>query len=76
MFIIYLNTQINWNNETIIYLFYIDLILLLKLIPLKAAATRRLRDLNLNTGLIVISFIPVVNVIFEILLLFKKGKKI
>ena len=73
-FIFYLYTNTNWNDDTIIYLFYIYLIILLKLIPTKAAATRRLRDLNQNTGLILITFIPILNIVFEFALLFIKGK--
>lgn len=69
---LYANT--NWNDETIINLFYIYIILLLKLIPIKAAATRRLRDLNKNTGLILVTFIPILNIVFEFALLFIKGK--
>jgi uncharacterized membrane protein YhaH (DUF805 family) len=72
--IFYLYNNTNWNDDTLIYIFYIYLILLLKLIPIKAAATRRLRDLNQNTGLIFITFIPIINIVFEIALLFIKGK--
>lgn len=74
IFILYLNEKTNWHDKTIIYLFYIYFILLLKLIPINAAKTRRLRDLDLNTGLILISFIPIVNMFFDLFLLFKKGR--
>jgi uncharacterized membrane protein YhaH (DUF805 family) len=72
--ILYLNSKKSLDDKTILYLFYICLIFLLKLIPMMAAATRRLRDLNLNTGLVIIIFIPILNLIFEIFLMTKKGK--
>jgi uncharacterized membrane protein YhaH (DUF805 family) len=72
--ILYLNSKKSLDDKTILYLFYICLIFLLKLIPMMAAATRRLRDLNLNTGLVIIVFIPILNLIFEIFLMLKKGK--
>ena len=64
-----LNLNVNLDDKTIIYLFYIRLIQLLKFIPIQAAITRRLRFLNLNTALIFINYIPLVGIIFEILLI-------
>ena len=69
-----LYTRINLDNEEILNLFYIYLILLLQFIPMQAVATRRLRDLNINTTLIIINFIPIVSLIFKIYLAVAKPK--
>ncbi|WP_367754605.1 DUF805 domain-containing protein [Flavobacterium sp. WC2430] len=69
-----LYTDINLDNEKILNLFYVDLILLLQFVPMQAVATRRLRDLNLNTTLIIINIIPVVSLLFKIYLSVAKSK--
>lgn len=76
VFLLCLSSKTNWNNESVINLFYICLILLVTFIPIVAATTRRLRDLNVNTVWIIINFIPIVNIVFNLLLLFLKSKKI
>lgn len=63
-----LYSKINLDNEKILNLFYVDLILLLQFVPIQAVATRRLRDLNLNTTLIILNIIPVISILFKIYL--------
>lgn len=63
-----LYSRINLDNEKILNLFYVDLILLLQFVPMQAVATRRLRDLNLNTTLIILNIIPIINILFNIYL--------
>lgn len=69
-----LYSRINLDNEEILNLFYVDLILLLQFIPMQAVTTRRLRDLNINTTLIIINFIPIISLIFKIYLAVAKPK--
>ena len=69
-----LYSRINLDNEGILNLFYIYLILLLQFIPMQALATRRLRDLNINTTLIIINFIPIISLFFKIYLAVAKSK--
>ena len=71
---LHLYSEINLDNEKILNLFYVDLILLLQFIPMQAVATRRLRDLNINTTLIIINFIPIVSLLFKIYLSLAKPK--
>ena len=73
-YILELHANTNWNDKTILNLFYIYIIVLISFIPIQAATTRRLRDLNLNTGWIIINLIPTVNLVFSIILLIVKGK--
>lgn len=73
-FALYLNSKVDLNNEKILYLFYDCLIILLVLVPMQAAATRRLRDLNANPTFIIFNFIPVLNIGFAIFLLLAKSK--
>lgn len=68
MIMISLYSRINLDNEEILNLFYVDLILLLQFIPMQAVATRRLRDLNINTTLIIINFIPIISLFFKVYL--------
>lgn len=63
-----LYSKINLDNEKILNLFYVDLILLLQFVPMQAAATRRLKDLNLNTTLIILNNIPIISILFKIYL--------
>ena len=74
-YILNLNANTNWNDKTVINLFYIYFLILISFIPIQAATTRRLRDLGLNTAWIIINFIPALNLIFAILLSILKGKK-
>lgn len=71
---LHLYSEINLDNEKIINLFYIDLILLLQFVPMQAVATRRLRDLDLNTSLIILNVIPVISFLFKIYLSIAKPK--
>ncbi|MFL9831511.1 DUF805 domain-containing protein [Flavobacterium sp. ST-87] len=65
---LHLYSEVNLDNEKILNLFYIYLILLLQFIPMQAVVTRRLRDLSINTTLIIINFIPILSLIFKIYL--------
>ncbi|MBD0725021.1 hypothetical protein B6A10_07505 [Flavobacterium sp. L1I52] len=69
-----LYSKINLDNEKILNLFYVDLILLLQFVPMQAVATRRLRDLNLNTTLIIVNVIPIISILFKIYLTVAKSK--
>ncbi len=71
----FLNSNTNWSDRTIINLFYLNLILLLRLIPMKAVVVRRLRYLKQSVGLVILSFIPIVNLVFEVTLIFMVGKE-
>ncbi|WP_413614219.1 DUF805 domain-containing protein [Flavobacterium sp. N2013] len=73
--ILYLKSNLSLNDKTIINWFYILLILNIYYIPIQAATTRRLRDLGINSLLIIFSFIPIFNIFFKLFLLFKKTKK-
>ena len=73
LFVIDLYKKMNFNNETVINLFYIWIILNFFFIPIQAVTTRRLRDVDINRGLVILNFIPIINVFFKIFLLFKKG---
>ena len=73
--ILYLKSNLSLNDKTIINWFYILLILNIYYIPIQAATTRRLRDLGINSLLIIFSFIPIFNIFFKLFLFFKKTKK-
>jgi uncharacterized membrane protein YhaH (DUF805 family) len=70
----YLNANKNYADKTVLYQFYASLIFLITFIPIQAATTRRLRDIQINTGWIFVNFIPVVNFLFKIYLCFPKSK--
>lgn len=69
-----LNRNINLDNEKILNIFYCCLIILVTFVPMQAATTRRLRDLNANPAFVIFNFIPVLNIVFTIFLLFAKRK--
>ncbi len=69
---IHLHENINLDNEKILNFFYICFIILFTFIPIQAATTRRLHDLNVNTTYLIFNFIPVLNVVFKIFLLLAK----
>jgi len=70
----YLDSHKSLNDKTILYLFYTCGILLLTFIPIQAVTTRRLRDLNINGGWIVINLIPILKVPFKVYLLIAKHR--
>ena len=72
--ILYLSSKIKWIDRTIINLFYINLIFLLTFIPFQAVTTRRLRDLNISINLVVLNFIPIINILFKIYLTFASNE--
>jgi len=74
LFAIYLFANFSLDDATIIHLFYNLLIILITLIPIQSATTRRIRDLDINCGYIFINFIPIVNIIFKVCLLTIKGR--
>lgn len=69
-----LHRNINLDNEKILNIFYTCLIILMTFVPMQAATTRRLRDLNANPTFVVFNFIPILNIAFTIFLLFAKKK--
>lgn len=71
-----LASKISINEyETLIYLFYINLIIGFSTVPFLAVCTRRLNFLNYPSYLIFLIVIPFINQIFAILLLFIKKRK-
>lgn len=69
-----LHRNINLDNEKILNIFYTCLIILMTFVPMQAATTRRLRDLNANPTFVLFNFIPILNIAFTIFLLFAKKK--
>lgn len=67
-----LQRNINLDNEKILNIFYTCLIILVTCVPMQAATTRRLRDLNANPTFVIFNFIPILNIAFTIFLLFAK----
>lgn len=67
-----LQRNINLDNEKILYIFYTCIIILMTFVPMQAATTRRLRDLNANPTFVIFNFIPILNIAFTIFLLFAK----
>ena len=74
--ILYLDNHKNLNNRTVMYMFYSYLIYLITFIPIQAITTRRLRDLRINGGWIIINFIPIINIPFKVYLLIAKSKEV
>jgi uncharacterized membrane protein YhaH (DUF805 family) len=72
--LIVLYANVSLDNRSILNLFYVYLILLLKLIPLQVAVTKRLRDVGINPVFIFINFIPIISLIFRLYLSFAKEK--
>ncbi len=72
--VLYLNKNVSLDDRTVIYLFYIYLIILIFFIPIQAVTTRRMRDIGINGGWIFLNFIPIVNVIFKIYLCLANSK--
>jgi uncharacterized membrane protein YhaH (DUF805 family) len=70
---LYLKTD--WNDRTIVNLFYIWLIVLITFIPIQAVTIRRLRNLKINGGLIFINYIPGIKILFKLYLMLAKAKK-
>jgi len=74
---IFLHQTINLDNEKVLNFFYICFIILFTFIPIQAATTRRLNDLNANPAYLIFNFIPILNFVFKIfLLLAKRNRKI
>lgn len=67
-----LQRSVDLDNKKILNIFYTCLILLMTFVPMQAATTRRLRDLNANTTFVIFNFIPILNIAFTIFLLFAK----
>ena len=67
-----LHHNINLDNEKILNIFYSCLIILVIFVPMQAATTRRLRDLNANPTFVLFNFIPILNIVFTIFLLLAK----
>ena len=67
-----LRNNIDVNSQNILNLFYALLIVNFILVPINAVSTRRLRAIGLNTALIYLNFIPMLNILFRLYLLFKK----
>jgi uncharacterized membrane protein YhaH (DUF805 family) len=74
LFALYLNENKSLDDKTIIYIFYVNLIILMTFIPIQAVTTRRLRDLKINRGFIFINFIPLINIFFKLYLAIAKRK--
>ena len=72
----YLSKKMNFKDETIMNLFYVWIILNFIFVPINAVCTRRLRDIGINSVIIFLNFIPIINIFFRVFLLTKKGKKI
>jgi len=70
----YFVQKINYNNEQIMNLFYVYLILNLIFVPMNAVSSRRLRHIGINTVMVFLNVIPVVNIVFRLYLLIKRGK--
>ncbi len=70
-----LHQTINLDNEKILNIFYCCFIVLLTFVPMQAVTTRRLRDLNSNPSFVIFNFIPVLNNVFILFLLFAKRIK-
>lgn len=64
--------DVNLDNEKILNLFYVCLIILIIFVPMQAATTRRLRDLDANPTFIIFNFIPILNLAFIFFLLIAK----
>ena len=76
-FLIYfLKQNASINDKSVINLFCIWIILNVTFVPIQAVTTRRLRDVGIKESIIIINFIPIINIVFRIFLLFKKGKKL
>lgn len=71
---IYLQRNVNLDNEKILNIFYTCLIILMTFVPMQAATTRRLRDINANPTFVIFNFIPVLNIAFTIFLIIAKKK--
>ena len=76
IYVLHLNKNMSFENETVYNLFYTWIILNFIFVPINAVSTRRLRDIGLNCGLIFLNFIPIVNIFFRVFLLTKKGKEL
>jgi uncharacterized membrane protein YhaH (DUF805 family) len=63
---------IDLDNEKILNLFYVCFIILMIFVPMQAATTRRLRDLDANPTFVIFNFIPILNLVFIIFLLIAK----
>lgn len=69
-----LHRNVNLENEKILNIFYNCLIILIIFVPMQAATTRRLRDLNANPAFVFFNFIPILNIAFTVFLLLAKRK--
>lgn len=69
---IILNRNVNLDNDKILNIFYVCFIILITFVPMQAATTRRLRDLNANPTFIIFNFVPILNIVFIAFLLFAK----
>jgi uncharacterized membrane protein YhaH (DUF805 family) len=74
IYVLNLNKNMIFNDETVYNLFYTWIILNFIFIPINAVSTRRLRDIGINRGIILLNFIPIINIFFRLYLLFKSGK--
>jgi uncharacterized membrane protein YhaH (DUF805 family) len=75
IYVLYLNKNMSFENETVYNLFYTWIILNFIFVPINAVSTRRLRDIGINRGMIFLNFIPIINIFFRVFLLTKKGRK-
>ena len=75
IYVLHLNKNMSFENETVYNLFYTWIILNFIFVPINAVSTRRLRDIRMNCGMIFLNFIPIVNIFFRVFLLTKKGRK-
>jgi uncharacterized membrane protein YhaH (DUF805 family) len=74
--VVYFYKKMNFNDKTVINLFYIWLILNFIFVPIHAVSTRRLKDIGINRTIIILNFIPIIKIFFSLFLLFKKAKTI
>jgi uncharacterized membrane protein YhaH (DUF805 family) len=71
-----LHRNFSFDDDKVLYHFYIRLIKLVTFVSIQATRTRRLRDMNVNTGLILFNFISLIDWIFKLGLCFFKAKKL
>jgi len=76
LIVLFLKEGLTINLDNNFNIFYILLIINLTFLPLLAFTTRRLKNIGISKGWIVLSFLPFLRYVFKLFLIIKKPKKI
>lgn len=68
------SSKINFKTNNVSHMFYIWIIILITFVPFQSVTVRRLNDLKLNRTLVILNFIPIINIFLKIYLLIMIGK--